>query len=692
MNIARRSLLKFVGGAAAGTFLTPMPWKLVSDSALWSQNWSWIPKLPRGEAKVKYTTCSLCPAACGMEVRCTGDQPTSLVGIKGHPLSRGTLCALGISAHHLPYHSRRVSMPLMRNAGTRKHTPVSLDTAMAEISKAIASRGKGELVAVLDERPGRTMSLVYRRALGTLQDAIYVTPPERERVTLTAIAGMLGEPDTKLGFDLERTGAVITFGAPILDGWGMPSEIIAARYRRESPMKVISVETKQSRTASLADMWLPILPGSESVMALAIANVLLADAKLPPAIDAAEYVALAAIYTPEHASRITGIPPETIIETARMLAAHAPAVAIGGGDPGGGPATRGEELAIAALNFVLGSVGVPGGIIAHEEPPFPKSWSEWKLAPHSRLEEVPDHSIAVLFLGDSPSGDAIPWTLIDRKLAPNHNLVVSLAPYVEGPARRANYILPSPAFLESVEELPTPPTATRASLSFAAQLLKPPTGAVTAAEVMAKISGVQFSMVDLIEERVAAIQEAKHGEVFSPDGSSKPVSEFKDAAALWTSLGAGAVWTTAPPAAKAPRSFRMATAEIQTQSSLPDDAAFPLVLLPYAWRGASGSGALPPLMTKVYQESLLRGSSDQCRIHPATAAQLSIRHGDRVVLETRCGSCEQKAWLDASVMPGVIEVPAGPQGATADSNILDVCGLDHECNWRASRARLRSLA
>ena len=152
MNAGRRNLLRFVGGATAGVLITPMPWKLINDSALWSQNWSWIPKLPTGPRTVKYTTCTLCPAGCGVEARCVGERPVGLAGVSKHPLSGGTLCALGVAAHHLPYHPRRASFPLKRSP-LGKHIPVSLDVAISEVSRAIGGRGRGTSVAILDERP-----------------------------------------------------------------------------------------------------------------------------------------------------------------------------------------------------------------------------------------------------------------------------------------------------------------------------------------------------------------------------------------------------------------------------------------------------------------------------------------------------------------------------------------------------------
>ena len=111
-NVTRRDVLRLAGGAAAGVALSPVPWKLTDDLAIWTQNWSWIPTPPKGEETTRLSVCSLCPAGCAVRARCIGGQPVSLHGVAADPVSGGVLCALGITAHHLSYHPARVPAPL----------------------------------------------------------------------------------------------------------------------------------------------------------------------------------------------------------------------------------------------------------------------------------------------------------------------------------------------------------------------------------------------------------------------------------------------------------------------------------------------------------------------------------------------------------------------------------------------------
>src|SRR4051812_49540045 len=131
----RRTAVKCIAGAGVGALFTPAPWRLIRDTALWSENWPGIPRPARGPIQAKTTHCTLCPAGCAVRARCVGEQPVSLAG------AGGGLCALGVTGHLLPYFPGRV-----------KAGPVE------EARAAIAKIGAAERVAVLDLRPGRTAS------------------------------------------------------------------------------------------------------------------------------------------------------------------------------------------------------------------------------------------------------------------------------------------------------------------------------------------------------------------------------------------------------------------------------------------------------------------------------------------------------------------------------------------------------
>lgn len=628
MKIPRRTFFQFAAGGALGVIFTPVPWKVIDDIAIWSQNWSWIPVPPRGETTTRLTACTLCPAGCAVRARCVGTRPVSLAGVNGG------LCPAGLVGHHLAYDPARVRRPL------RGRAACTVDDALSAVRSAVEGGGTA---AILDQRPGRTASLVYRRYLAGVPGGLYLTPVGREDAGLRAIERASGSGP--LAYDLGAARAVISFGAPLIDGWGTPGRVLAARPN----FKLIQVEPVESRTAAMADLWLPAKPGTEAAVAQALAGNL----------------------SLERAAAMTGLRVGDLREAARILEANGPAVAIGGGDPAG-PLSREEENAVAALNAALGSLGRT--IVARRETPAPAGFE--KLAAETALGEVPDGRIGALIIDESASGNPMPWGWLKRKLAPGA-VVVSVASTMEGYAKHADYVLPAPVYMETAQDVSTACDSTAATLAVSPALIAPMVGAVEAADFVQKLAGRPENLADLLKARVEAISKAKRGTILTlADGKTTPAAELADA---WKAFEQGAVWTdAATPDFKLPK----LTPQVAVVQPPPTADGFPLVLVPFGWRGANGPAS--PLYTKLYQESGVRDTAGVARINPATAQEHSVCDGGKVKVETRGGSAVMTAVLDEGVMPGVVAAAVEP-----GAGVLEICNVEDRSGWRCAPARMR---
>ncbi len=111
MKIDRRSFLSFVIGGAAGTALSPLPWKLIDDSSIWSQNWAWTPVPQKGETTYVNSTCTLCRGAAVSPFVKSGNRVVKIEGMKGHPVNDGGICDLGAAGMQLLYGPTRVKTP-----------------------------------------------------------------------------------------------------------------------------------------------------------------------------------------------------------------------------------------------------------------------------------------------------------------------------------------------------------------------------------------------------------------------------------------------------------------------------------------------------------------------------------------------------------------------------------------------------
>ena len=578
VKTTRRDLFKLAGGSAVGALLTPAPWRLIKDSSLWSENWPGIPRPPEGAIGYRFTHCPLCPAGCAVRARCSGTQPVSLAGVADHPLSHGALCPYGIGAHHIPYHPAR-----LRSGAAEE--------ALAAVSEAIGRGGSRPRIAVLDLRPGRTCSWTFRRAMAAIPGGLYLVPPD---------------PPDRAAVDLAAARTVLSFGTPLLDSWGTPGSVMAARER----FRLIQVEPVESRTAVLADWWLPIRPGTEDSLARAIAAQLTDGAGTAPE---------------------TGIGNEQIRAIARDLAGNGPSVVL--------PVSGSPE--ILALNRLLGAPGRT--IVSRRETPVPDSWK--KAVPATGLTAIPNDSIEVLLIDESQPGNYLPWPAIEAKLA-SGALVVAFACSREGYGRYARFVLPTPVFPEALDDVPAAIDSPSAVFRLTAPLVPPPAGTVSPAEFVARVAGLDAS--NALRERADAIIKAGRGSVFTyGDGATKPLRGLK-ADDFWKALNDGACWIDdRDGGAPAPSlDFRAAAA--------------PGLLLTEE-RGAAPLAS--PLMSKLHEESRLRLAPHTVALAPGAG----FADGDRALLQTERGSIAVAVAIDAATPPGLVQAASGPE-------VLDLCG------------------
>jgi len=573
MTTTRRDLFKFAGGAAVGALLSPAPWRLITDTALWSENWPGIPRPARGEISAKFTNCTLCPAGCAVKARCVGAQPVSLAGVAGHPMSRGALCPFGIAGHHLPYHPERLrSGPVQRVA--------------EEVARAMAARQTSEYVAVFDPRPGRTASWTYRRALHAIPGGLYIRP---------------AAPWSGAAVNLDAARIVVSFGMPLLDGWGTPGNVVAAREH----FRLIQVEAVESRTAAMADLWLPVRPGQERALAAALAG---------------------------GTAEGTGIAQELVRQVAGELATNGPALVLG-------PADWPE---IAELNRQCGAAGRT--IVARRETPVPEAWQPG--AAETGWSAVEDGSLRVLLIDEGAGGgDYVPWSTIERKLAPGA-AVVAFTGTPEGYARHANYALPVAVYPEAVDDIPAAVDSPVAVFRLSASLVAPPEGLVSATDFVSHLAGIDAAAA--LRERADAICAAGRGRVFqTASGAVTALKEMKPDD-FWKALSEGGCWLDEPDPKAPPPELSTGAAGFTASFAIAE---------------TRGAGLVSPLLSKLHEESHLRLGKHEVALHPSSG----FRDGDRAALETGCGRILVVVRRDSSVPPGVVQAAAG-------ADLIDLCG------------------
>jgi anaerobic selenocysteine-containing dehydrogenase len=487
MKSARRNFLLFGGGATAGLVFSPAPWKLLDDVSIWTQNWSWTPEPPRGEITVRHTVCTLCPAACAVRARCVGDQPVGLAGVPDHPVSRGRLCAGGFGAHQLPYHPQRVTEFRRNGSAATKDAAV----------QAVAQRlGRESKVAVLDLQPGRAASVAHAKFASQWTGGVYATLPS-----------------PSFGLEIEKAKTIVSFGAPLLERWSSPGRFLDVWTSPGRP-KLIQIEASQSRTAALADEWIPARAGTAGVLGRAL-------------LGGGDRT---------RAAQLAGIALETLDAIERAIVQDGPTLVVSAGK-----FTPEEESAIVSLNFRSATPLLVKRASSPVEVPAATSF-----------DAIEDASLDVLFVDHGPAAASIGPERLSRKMK-RDGLVVSFSPYAAGDAAKAGVFVPTPAWLESGDDAVEPWDASVPSYTIAPALAKAAAGStestVFLAEV-AKAAGVEppQGREETMRARIAALHASRKGEVFAfADGKRTLVKEFESPDKLWEAFQAGACWTGDAP-------------------------------------------------------------------------------------------------------------------------------------------------
>ena len=265
MTVTRRDVLWGLGGGLAGAALTPVPWKLLDDTAIWTQRRHALPVPARGPVTLRPAACTLCPAGCAVRVRCVGARPVAVVGEAAHPLGGGAC------AHRADPPPPGRPPAAARRAGRARGRP-----ARGRRSRRGRRPRRGGGRQGPHRRPERDGPRPAARArrLGRLAASSWRPCPRASTRRLrgrarpsTVLQRALARP-ALLGIDLERTRTLVSFGAPVLEGWGRPGRMLAVRGR----LRVVQVDAWRSPSAALADEWVAIAPGGEGPLALALAQ------------------------------------------------------------------------------------------------------------------------------------------------------------------------------------------------------------------------------------------------------------------------------------------------------------------------------------------------------------------------------------------------------------------------------------
>ena len=355
----RRRFLQVAGvtgaGLAAGcgsdTGDRLLPYLIPSDDL--------IPGIPTYYA----STCRECPAGCGILVKAREGRAVKVEGNPDHPVNRGRLCARGQAALQGLYDPDRIQRPYRRTA--RGMEPVTWDEAIQEIAAALgaaATAGADRVALVtgvesgpLDELYGRFVAAF--RSTRRLRYEAFAYEPLREANRLTF--GVASVPRHDFG----AARYVLSFGADFLETWLSPVEHTRGfaeshGYRDGRMARFVAVEPRRGLTGYSADEWVAPNPGTEGLLALAIAASVVRQGRARVSgAEADRLRGFLARFNAKGAAATTGVAEEVIDRLAREFTEASPSLAVAGGVAHQHRAATQTAVAVNLLNVVAGNVG-----------------------------------------------------------------------------------------------------------------------------------------------------------------------------------------------------------------------------------------------------------------------------------------------------------------------------------------------
>ena len=230
-------------------------------------------------AEIKTTTCYMCACRCGIRVHLRDGEIRYIDGNPEHPVNRGVICAKGSSGIMKQHSPARLTRPLRRKAsaerGAAEFEAISWDEALAMLEERLAriraaDPKKFALFTGRDQM--QALTGLFARQFGTPNYAAHggFCSVNMAAGMIYTIGGSFWEFG---GPDLERAKLFVMIGTAE-DHHSNPLKIAISKFKRAGG-RFISVNPIRTGYSAIADEWIPIRPGTDGALLLALTHELI---------------------------------------------------------------------------------------------------------------------------------------------------------------------------------------------------------------------------------------------------------------------------------------------------------------------------------------------------------------------------------------------------------------------------------
>ncbi|WP_175866367.1 molybdopterin oxidoreductase family protein [Burkholderia contaminans] len=232
------------------------------------------------QAEIKTTTCYMCACRCGIRVHLRDGEVRYIDGNPAHPLNQGVICAKGSSGIMKQYSPARLTQPLMRKPGAERGD-AQFEPVLWEVAFDVLEKRLAHLRATDPKRFALFTGRDQMQALTGLFAKQFGTPNY-------AAHGGFCSANMAAGMIYTIGGSFWEFGGPDLDNAKLFFMIGTAEDHHSNPLKIalgkfkraggrfIAINPVRTGYAAIADEWIPIRPGTDGALFMALMHELIA--------------------------------------------------------------------------------------------------------------------------------------------------------------------------------------------------------------------------------------------------------------------------------------------------------------------------------------------------------------------------------------------------------------------------------
>jgi len=344
------------------------------------------------------STCPYCGVGCGVVIESQGGQITGVRGDPDHPANFGRLCSKGSTLHLTASaavtQQTRLLYPMQRlqrgAAPQRMGWDAALDLATTEFASVILAHGPDAVGFYISGQLLTEDYYVFNKLAKGLIGTNNVDTNSRLCMS-SAVAGYkmtLGADAPPTCYDdVNHAQCIFIVGSNTAYAHPILFRRIEDAKRANPQMKIIFCDPRRTDTAEIADLFLPIQPGTDVALFNGMLHTMLWEGWLDNAYIAAHtngFDALKATvrdYTPDYVADICGLKKTDLLEAARLFATSPATLSLycqGLNQSSSGTA---KNAALVNLHLATGQIGKPGAgpFLAHASPtPWAGArWAAW---------------------------------------------------------------------------------------------------------------------------------------------------------------------------------------------------------------------------------------------------------------------------------------------------------------------------